>query len=310
LLRCGNCGETYQLETSGKRNRAGQALHRYYNCRTACRAGREACRGFRVRTDVLDRTVLNHLGDDLFTVERCQAILRDVIGSESEQRQRLGEARRGLEARRADLDRRIAQWCEAFEAGDDLAQLGADRLRALREGREDVERQLAATAMASPAPLPPYLFKPEVVERFRKRLKATLRDPETGVAREYLRRLVDRIVIRDGDVVVEGKASAAAAPMAESRGGPAVLTTTTKVRTHVVGWRPNPDTSTNFWSRFRVDGTRRRASPRAAPTEPQRIVRLLAQGGGGRGCSARVGSSRGPGSRARRRCRRCGRRRF
>ncbi|MBK8995681.1 MAG: recombinase family protein [Myxococcales bacterium] len=243
LLRCGKCGETYQLETSGKRDKAGAATHRYYNCRTACRAGREACRGFRVRTDVLDRAVLNHLGDELFTVERCKGILRDVIGSESEQRQRLGEARRGLEARRADLDQRIARWCEAFEAGEELAQLGADRLRALREEREDVERQLAATAMASPAPLPPYLFKPEVVERFRKRLKASLRDPDTGVAREYLRRLVDRIVISDGDVVVEGRATAAAALMAESRGGPAVSTTATKVRTHVVGWRAREDSN-------------------------------------------------------------------
>ncbi len=243
LLRCGKCGETYQLETSGKRNRAGQALHRYYNCRTACRAGREACRGFRVRTDVLDHAVLNHLGDELFTEERCRAILLDVTTSESELRQRLAERRRELETRRADLDGRITRWCEAFEQGGDLAAIGVDRLRALREEREDVERQLSTTAVEAPAPLPPYLFKPEAVERFRKRLKVTLRDPETGVAREYLRRLVDRIVISDGDVVVEGKASAATALMAESRGGPAVSTTATKVRTHVVGWRPRYDSN-------------------------------------------------------------------
>ncbi|MBK9000863.1 MAG: recombinase zinc beta ribbon domain-containing protein [Myxococcales bacterium] len=243
LLRCGKCGESYQLETSGKRDKAGAATHRYYNCRTACRAGREACRGFRVRTDVLDRAVLNHLGDELFTEERCRTILQDVISSESEQRQRLAEHRRGLQARQADLDARIARWCEAFEQGGDLAALGVDRLRALREEREDVERQLATAALDAPAPLPPYLFKPEVVERFRKRLKATLSTEDTGIAREYLRRLVDRIVISDGDVVVEGKASAAAALMAESRGGPAVSTTATKVRTHVVGWRPRYDSN-------------------------------------------------------------------
>ena len=116
-------------------------------------------------------------------------------------------------------------------------------MRALREEREDVERQIATAALGSPGPLPPYLFKPEVVQRFRKRLKATLGDSETGVAREYLRRLVDRIVISDGDVVVEGNASAAAALMAESRSGPAVSTTATKVRTHVVGWRPRHESN-------------------------------------------------------------------
>jgi hypothetical protein len=243
LLRCGKCGETYQLETSGKRNRAGVAAHRYYNCRTACRAGREACPGFRVRTDVLDRAVLTHLADELFTEERCRAILRDVTTSESGLRQRLADCRRELEARRAGLDARIARWCEAFEQGGELAALGVDRLRGLREEREDVERQIATAALGSPGPLPPYLFKPEVVQRFRKRLKATLGDSETGVAREYLRRLVDRIVISDGDVVVEGNASAAAALMAESRSGPAVSTTATKVRTHVVGWRPRHESN-------------------------------------------------------------------
>lgn len=243
LLRCGKCGETYQLETSGKRNRAGAATHRYYNCRTACRAGREACRGFRVRTDVLDHAVLSHLGDELFTEERCRNMLQDVISSESEVRQRLAEHRRGLQARQTDLDARIARWCQAFEQGGDLAALGVDRLRALREEREDVERQLATAALEAPGPLPPYLFKPEVVERFRKRLKATLTAEDTGVAREYLRRLVDRIVINDGDVVVEGRASAAAALMAESRGSPAVSTTATKVRTHVVGWRAREDSN-------------------------------------------------------------------
>jgi hypothetical protein len=113
-------------------------------------------------------------------------------------RQRLADRRGELKERRGDLDGRIARWCEAFEQGGDLAALGVDRLRSLREEREDVERQLAATAVEVPAPLPPHLFKPEVVGRFRKRLQATLSDPDTGVVREYLRRLVDRIVISDG----------------------------------------------------------------------------------------------------------------
>jgi len=42
-------------------------------------------------------------------------------------------------------------------------------------------------------------------------------------------------------------------------------------------WRPNPDTSTNFRSRFRVGGTARRAKPKPVPTKPPPITRLLAQ---------------------------------
>lgn len=40
---------------------------------------------------------------------------------------------------------------------------------------------------------------------------------------------------------------------------------------------PNPDTSTNFQSRFTVQGTRRSARPKPMPTEPPRITRQLAQ---------------------------------
>lgn len=41
--------------------------------------------------------------------------------------------------------------------------------------------------------------------------------------------------------------------------------------------RPNPDTGTNFCSRFTVQGTRKVAKPRPVPTEPPPITRLLAQ---------------------------------
>ena len=94
--------------------------------------------------------------------------------------------------------------------GDVAHLVGVSELRAY------VERQLAATAVSTPQPLSPYLFKPEVVARFRKRLQGALVAKDAGIAREYLRRLVERIVITDGDVVVEGKTAAAVALMAES----------------------------------------------------------------------------------------------
>jgi hypothetical protein len=49
------------------------------------------------------------------------------------------------------------------------------------------------------------------------------------------------------------------------------------LRTHVVGWRPNPDTGTNFRSRFAVQGTRKLAKAKPAPTDPPPITKLLAQ---------------------------------
>jgi site-specific DNA recombinase len=34
LLRCGKCGASYQLETSGRRVNDAVYQYRYYNCRT------------------------------------------------------------------------------------------------------------------------------------------------------------------------------------------------------------------------------------------------------------------------------------
>ena len=45
--RSASCGATYTLETSGKG-------HRYYNCRTFTRTGKEACAGYRIPQSKLD----------------------------------------------------------------------------------------------------------------------------------------------------------------------------------------------------------------------------------------------------------------
>jgi len=42
FMRCGHCGKTLQLESSGKDSRE----YRYYQCRTFCRQGRGACPGY------------------------------------------------------------------------------------------------------------------------------------------------------------------------------------------------------------------------------------------------------------------------
>lgn len=70
LLRCGRCGASYQLETSGKRIDGDVYRYTYYNCRSACRVGKELCAGFRVRTGDLDAAVFHHLADLVCTDER------------------------------------------------------------------------------------------------------------------------------------------------------------------------------------------------------------------------------------------------
>ncbi|MEY4513990.1 MAG: hypothetical protein RLZZ450_6112, partial [Pseudomonadota bacterium] len=75
LVWCGKCGASYQLETSGKRVDGTVYRYCYYNCRSACRAGVEACAGFRIPTDVLDTAVLAALAHVVCTSERARGLV-------------------------------------------------------------------------------------------------------------------------------------------------------------------------------------------------------------------------------------------
>ena len=78
LLRCGKCGATYQIETSGKCIDEGVYRYCYYNCRTACRVGKEQCSGFRIPTIDLDAAVLNHIAKFVCTPERTRHLFNHL----------------------------------------------------------------------------------------------------------------------------------------------------------------------------------------------------------------------------------------
>lgn len=76
LARCGICGSSYQLETSGKSRDGSTYSYCYYNCRKTTRAGKTACTGFRVRVQDLDGAVLTAIADVVCTPERAQRLAR------------------------------------------------------------------------------------------------------------------------------------------------------------------------------------------------------------------------------------------
>src|SRR5262245_48090964 len=70
LVACGKpwCGASYQLETSGKGAASGTYAYRYYKCRNHLRIGKDKCAG--IRAEVLEKAVLEHIAEHLFTAER------------------------------------------------------------------------------------------------------------------------------------------------------------------------------------------------------------------------------------------------
>lgn len=75
LVRCAKCGSSFTLESSGKRAGGEVYKYRYYNCRTTCRVGKEACPGGRVPASKLDNAVLEHLAGIVCTKDRCTALI-------------------------------------------------------------------------------------------------------------------------------------------------------------------------------------------------------------------------------------------
>jgi site-specific DNA recombinase len=75
LLRCGKCGSSYTLESSGKKVNGEVYKYRYYNCRKACRVGKEACAGRRVPAVKLDSAVLDFIVGVVCTVDRCATLV-------------------------------------------------------------------------------------------------------------------------------------------------------------------------------------------------------------------------------------------
>jgi len=76
LARCGLCGSSYQLETSGKSVDGATYSYCYYICRKMLRAGKKACEGFRVGVEDLDCAVLAAIADLACAPERTRRLAR------------------------------------------------------------------------------------------------------------------------------------------------------------------------------------------------------------------------------------------
>jgi site-specific DNA recombinase len=82
LVRCGRCGASFGLESSGKRIDGGVYRYCYYNCRTTLRTGKQACAGQRIPMRELDQAVLTRIADAVCTPARantlCRALRRPI----------------------------------------------------------------------------------------------------------------------------------------------------------------------------------------------------------------------------------------
>ncbi|MCB9558116.1 MAG: recombinase family protein [Deltaproteobacteria bacterium] len=215
LVKCGNCGQSFQVETSGKQTEAGVYKYRYYNCRGFLRTGKDACPGQRISTDKLETAVLEHIADRIFTAERCREILRDAVEEVGLIKQKTAAHRQSLQQELEEVEKGITNWECAFEKGMFDSQDEAERYRYMIGRRTELRETLAKVVPMKP---PAHLYTPATIEKFQRSLREVFLGEDRALAKSYLRFLVDKIVISPGGQVEIHAKSHAALKMLQASG--------------------------------------------------------------------------------------------
>lgn len=234
LLRCGRCGSRYSLQSSGKRGPGGDYKYRYYACRRALREGKERCDGKAYPQEVVEKAVLTHLAERIFTDERCKEILRHVSEESGYFRQRVQDERRELERQLVETEKKLARWYAAFEFGEMSDDVGKDRVSELKADRDRLVETLAKVVRITPVPA--HVYKDETIWKFQAALRRLFTSGDEGLAKHHLRFLIDRIVVNGTVVEIKAKATSAVALMARAGASGAVLTADDAVLTHGGKW--------------------------------------------------------------------------
>ena len=128
--------------------------------------------------------------------------VRDIVEDSGLLRQKTDEQRRELKHQLTDLERRIVKWQEAFETEADSAAVVLPRLRELQAKHAELTQTLGKVV-----PLrvpPPHL----TIERFRQTIRDVFLSADQTLAENYLRFLVERIVVQGDSLEIHGKADA------------------------------------------------------------------------------------------------------
>jgi site-specific DNA recombinase len=230
LLKCGKCGSGMTLATgkSGK--------YRYYKCARKASMGAGSCESRNLPMDELDGMILDLLAERLFTPERV-ALLLDILkkrlrGEVASQQPRL----RLLDTELREVTVRIERLYEAVESGmlpvDSSLQERVQKHKARRE-----EILLERSAMERNKEIPFKELNKDRVVAFCLALREKIRDKGSHFGREYLRLLLDEIVVDGREVVVRGQYRNLIGAIKEKLGN------SKRVPSFVTNWLPGTDSN-------------------------------------------------------------------
>ncbi|WP_407529031.1 recombinase zinc beta ribbon domain-containing protein [Methylobacterium oryzisoli] len=233
LATCTTCNGPMTLRTGT--SKSGK-VHRYYSCSTHGRMGRTGCTGRSILMDTLDTLVTDHLVTESLQPDRLRATLASLWALRAEKAAQVDGRVATLRGEVSEAEEKLKRLYRMVEEGaTDLGDILKGRLAALKEERDRARTALDRIHVAEHAPAE---IAPELVEKFRRLMRANVTSGEVPFRKAWLQAIVDRVEV-DADVIriVGDNASleAAVVGMASSA--------TPGVRSSVRKWRTRHDSN-------------------------------------------------------------------
>jgi len=230
LLKCGRCRASMTRET-GKNNQ-----YNYYNCRTFLRQGKSSCPGNRLPRELLEKQILEHLAEKIFSVERTKKLLHELYKAYKTAKEKNKERLYQLHEQLQDIQKGLNNQYMAIERGVvDLSDV-KERIQDLKRQKEETLK--AIQQIKDRFKIPMHFFTQRHINTFQSQLKDTFTSQNSVLTKNYLNTLVERITVNGNTIHIEGKTSGALQLMAnnEKTVGPAV---NQQVPTVVNTWLPD-----------------------------------------------------------------------
>jgi DNA invertase Pin-like site-specific DNA recombinase len=180
LTKCGVCGSSLELQTSGKQRPDG-SRYSYYQCKTARRSGVSSCRGEPIPTDELEAEVAAVVADAALSPERARLLLERICaGALRDHRERdIAAARRRV----TSIETQMSRLVDALARGDIASEYATEKLARLDNEKSLVSEQLSTLRAA----LPPRMLSDALVQSFAAHALEVLRSGAN--VRRYVRRV-------------------------------------------------------------------------------------------------------------------------
>ena len=193
LLEHGDCGSSMTLETG----KFGQ--YRYYNCRKFLRS--KSCGGQRVPTELLDKEVLEHITNKLFSTKRLRLLLqefaRDMKAKKNTQNTEETAIRSEIREKEGELENVYLAIRRGIVKQGNIDEV----IEELKGEIAFLQSKLNKVQKEAKFRLPLHVFSPKFLGRFQLRLKQALTS-DVPLAKSYLKLFLKRIRLKGSNVTL------------------------------------------------------------------------------------------------------------